>query len=523
MRAQRASVRSHRRTCGSALVAADFKTDGIARHLRTFLEKAGNDHVQLPRRSPSLPTFEQILSPAVTFAVKRLRRVAPLAIKEIFTASVWSDLGQHLMKRLMFALRPTLSFEQNVAKAVTRSLDGKNGAQAVEINLLQTIGAFPGLLETAAQLIAAWIDAQRHLFSCLLRDKKIISTTFLRRQKQLRITSLEPGLSDPHDGGRTVTAIRFVGNRRVIYKPRSSDGEERWFAALRWLNGNGFGISFRVPHLISREDCSWMEFLRRSNCQSCEAVRLFYFRWGAQAAVAQILGVSDLHRENWLAAGAQPLLLDAELVGKAEQGSRYYNGKMLNQLPALLETGLLPLTSGDRVGLYTGFAPLDAAILRKAPLSCWPRYRNVLQQPRKFVADLVHGFAAAVEILATPDSARTFFREIICRPSRNTRATRVLLRSSAEYVRLLRQSLNPMNMTSRTRRWQWLVEKCCASSLNGSVGLAEAAALRRCDLPKFAAPRPISWTQFSAAVAQLTASPRLLRRRVLLGTRNRHR
>jgi lantibiotic modifying enzyme len=473
--------------------------------------------------------LDEILMPAVRFAIAQLRRITPPAAEKVLTKSAWNDLNRDLFARLALALTPTLRLQQTAAKAVTRSLPvDHNGrrrrARHGNITLLETIIEFPDLLETAAQLISAWIDAQRELFARLLQDKADLCSSFLHAREPFRIAHVRPRLSDPHDGGRTATMVEFIGDRRVIYKPRRPDREKLWFEALRWLNRNGIRVSFRAPKMLSRPDYVWMEFLQTKGCKSFAAVRLFYFRWGAQAALAQILGAMDLHRDNWLAIGSQPILVDAELIGDAETtSSREKRGSNHRQfLPALLQTGLLPLVSGDRAGFYRGIAPLDGAILKDAPPKCWPRYGRTSQEPSTYVSDLLRGFEAVVGIFATPGLARKFFREVILRAPWNKEG-RVLLRASAVYGRLLRESFEARNMICAGERWRRLVGECCASAVNRRVGLAEARALLRSDIPKFMMPRrpPPSWRGFLAGIAELKRSSRLLRGRVLLRTRIR--
>jgi lantibiotic modifying enzyme len=102
------------------------------------------------------------------------------------------------------------------------------------------------------------------------------------------------------------------------------------------------------------------------------------------------------------------------------------------------------------------------------------------------------------------------------------RDRRVLLRASAAYARLLRQSFEARNMVSPSERWRRLVRECCVSAGSRRIGLAEARALLRCDIPKFTTRRrivPVPQNELSAAIAELKDSSRLLRRRVLLGTR----
>jgi lantibiotic modifying enzyme len=98
---------------------------------------------------------------------------------------------------------------------------------------------------------------------------------------------------------------------------------------------------------------------------------------------------------------------------------------------------------------------------------------------------------------------------------------RLLLRPTAQYARLLRESCEARNMLAAGERWRRLVRKCCASAAKRRIGIAEARALLRCDIPKFTTRRkaiPASWKQFSAIIAELERTPRLLRRRVLLGS-----
>jgi lantibiotic modifying enzyme len=133
------------------------------------------------------------------------------------------------------------------------------------------------------------------------------------------------------------------------------------------------------------------------------------------------------------------------------------------------------------------------------------------------VNDLVGGFEGVAEIFAKPDRAREFFDEIILPLSRTTNG-RVLFRASSGYANILRESLEPSKMISVGDRWRWLARECCASAPNRRIGLAEARALLRCDIPKFVARRKIyspSRKAFSTEVAALKDAARVLRNRVL--------
>jgi lantibiotic modifying enzyme len=231
-----------------------------------------------------------------------------------------------------------------------------------------------------------------------------------------------------------------------------------------------------------------------------------------------------VHRENWLAEGSQPILVDAELIAEAEPilSRAGAKSKYRPSLPTLLQTGLLPLVSRDRAGFYRGIAPLDSAISQTPLPTCWPRYRRSFQEPSKYVSDLVRGFAAVANLFDDPQIVQRFYHEVILRSGGQSH--RVLLRATAQYVRLLRNSCEARNMLSTGERWRRVVRECCASAANRRVGVAEARALLSCDIPKFMTRRRAlvaSWKQFSTAIAELKSAPRLLRRRVLLGAQHR--
>ena len=487
----------------------DFKTARIARDLETFLKARRARSIRLCENTSI--HLQTIASPAVKFGIALLR--ARFATK-IAARSVWKELGEHLSARLTFALGPTFRLQDAAAKAVARS----DSTVRTEITLRETMLAFPGVLDVAARIISAWLDAQRELLNRVLSDEASLKKYFIRPKRRFRVVHIRPGLSDPHDFGRTVTFVRFPENRRVVYKPRSADRELLWFESLRWLNRNGFSLSFRTPKLIPRENYCWMELVASRSCKTLRAVRDFYVRWGAQAALAQLLLATDLHRENWVPAGSQPVLADAELIGDAVAPRKAGRSLAHRRFPLLLQTGLLPLTLRDRLGSYEAMGPFDGRIPSSIPPDCWPKYNQVRQEPRKYVRELARGFEVVAKIFGNSTASTKFFHEVIA-PHNNCKTRRVLLRPSAQYARLLRASLEPIHLSSAESRWRYLLKLCSAKCANSEVALAEAEALLWCDIPKIemrATTPLVSWERFSAAVAELQNSVRLFRSRVLL-------
>lgn len=433
----------------------------------------------------------------------------------MLTRSAWKSLERHLNGRLRFSLSSALHLEEIAIRAIAHSR-GRNRPNAELAQEL--IRDFPGSLEVIARLMSSWLEAQRELLSRLSRDQTAIQKKFFRTVATLRVVSIRPGMSDPHDRGRSVTLIEFTGRRRVVYKPRPCCGEQIWYEGLSWLGLNGTGCWFRRPGILPRKNYAWMEFLPVRGCASSNSVHGFYFRWGAQSALAQVLGVCDLHRENWIALGSHPVLVDAEMMGAAKSNRGERRPIDSRMARAFLNTGLIPLTARDGVGRYRAVAPFDMMSFGRPPTHCWPRYKGRLQAPARYVDDLVNGFEAAARVLEKPALGKSFFNQVLL-PLPSVRVRR-LLRATAEYAGILRDSLDATKMISSAERWRWLKQECCATVATRRIAHAEAVALRRCDIPRFTgSARSLSWPQFCTAVAELKCSARVLRRRVLLVSR----
>ena len=507
-------------TPSRARLILDSEVTQLAADLKTFLQSATTRSLGKAKSISRASSIDRVLAPAADFAVSQLRQELRGTQTGMATRA-WEDLKQNISGRLAFALGPTLGFHRTLAKNVARGLKHTaSHCHQTDVTLLESFAEFPDMLDTAARWISSWIAAKRELFARLFGDQENLSAIFFSRRRPLRVVRICAGLSDPHDGGRTVTMIQVAGSLRVIYKPRRCDGELFWFEALRWLNRNGIRLGFRVPKILAREEYFWMEFLRTAECRNVSQVRRFYFRWGVQAALAQILGAMDLHRDNWLAVGSQPILVDAELIGDAKAAPET-KASLDRHLAPVLRTGLLPITGRDRAGFYRGIAPLDEAVLKAAPANCWPRCQGTRQKPSRYVHELAAGFQAVTDLFSSKRVQKDFFSEVMLRIPRKIRA---LPRATREYARLLHESLEARNMFPAGQRRRFLIRECLAAAVNQSVAYAEAGSLLLGDIPKFSARQSLGFLSrksFFARVTELKRSLRLLRSRVLVGTSGR--
>jgi lantibiotic modifying enzyme len=440
--------------------------------------------------------------------VDRLRNNVTKAEKYL-ADSAWRDFARHLEWWLLILLRSALSTK--VAIAVFR--DGKKtetfsrnlGVTASNLSLQEFFQLLPGAKETVDLVVKDWVRAQRLMLTRLERDRKSLSS-IVSDIANKPIKHITPGLSDPHDRGQTVTILQFANGPRIVYKPRACEGERIWFSALQWLNENGFRPGFQIPKLIARGNYCWMSFVGHRACKSKQAVRRFYFRWGAQAAIAQLLGCADLHRQNWIAAGEHPVLIDGEMIGDAfSPCSRHAVDRHLHPL---LRTGLLPIFESDGVGRYDGIAPFDSSGRRKEQNVFWPIYRGRAQQPDKYVNEIADGFKAAACFICHPRN-RKRFKQFILQAARR-KNLRLLKRATVQYRQILDESLHPYYLQKRGDRVKYLLERCGGDQI-------EADCLVRCSVPRFTTRLNPKAARSVPALGVMLDSAKLLHSRIARG------
>src|SRR5207245_7487967 len=124
--------------------------------------------------------------------------------------------------------------------------------------LISLFKNFPVLAKLWSLLISQWRD---HIAELLLRfsaDRVAVSRTFFAARPVDKILNIRPGLSDPHNKGRSVMLLQCHASS-IIYKPRSGHGEQEWFSFIRYLNAGSFRPKLKAARVLCRDGYCWME------------------------------------------------------------------------------------------------------------------------------------------------------------------------------------------------------------------------------------------------------------------------
>ena len=125
---------------------------------------------------------------------------------------------------------------------------------------------------------------------------------------------------DSHCGGRTVIRCVTDGGTKLIYKPHSLKKDEIYQNLFGELCRRT-GLTAFFCRVLDRGSYGWSQYLRHAPCADREGAGRYYERMGIHLFLCMLLNGSDMHRENILAVGEYPVILDMEtLPGVREKG-----------------------------------------------------------------------------------------------------------------------------------------------------------------------------------------------------------
>lgn len=128
----------------------------------------------------------------------------------------------------------------------------------------------------------------------------------------LRVVTRGPG--DSHQRGNMVRVLHFVDGARVVYKPRGIGASLALADLVAWLNAAVPRLGLRTPIVHPRGGYGWMEFIAPAPLNDIGAAAAYYRRLGALLALLHVVHATDMHCENIIAVGDQPLVVDAETL-----------------------------------------------------------------------------------------------------------------------------------------------------------------------------------------------------------------
>jgi len=418
---------------------------------------------------------------------------------------------------LELAIRPAL-LEAEIAER----LNGTTKAYHDYIRALSTmavrrdlIGTYPGLALSLDETCARWLETSSEFLARFVSDLEDLRIRFgLPRDASLR--SAKYADSDPHEGGRRVVILQFGEGVRLVYKPRPLRVFALYQAALGWLNTQGFSPEIRVQAVFDRGLWGWVEFVSPKSCDRRSEVQHFYRRLGGQLALLHLLGATDCHHENLIAAADHPQLVDIETLFRPQltqrTGSNADATAAMKVVDSVLSTGLLPSPCNVN-GSISDLSGMGARSFQETPLEAFqvrddgsgracvahdlyrvgrtfnrPRLSGTEVEPLSFAQEIREGFQEAYSLLSRSSDQLVLDGGLLAKFQ--DAEVRVLLRSTSTYASLLRESRHPTGLYdggTRDRILGHLWRVTNATLELSGVRESEFQQLRQGDIPFFRA------------------------------------
>jgi len=370
---------------------------------------------------------------------------------------------------------------------------------------------FPVLQRLIAETCIGWSAEADEFAGRLLADGVRLREFFGVEPEAVLVSA---PLGDRHAGGRAVRKCTF-GQTSLAYKPRSADLHARLEDLFEELRQAGMNV--KVPAVLNRGSHAWIEWITSSPVDSAAGARNYYRNFGSLSAVVWCLSGTDMHAENILAAGEEPVLIDVETLLSPQFG-----GDTKPETPLAMEayenspvsTGIFPhrfdvlnggrepditalgtcfqqkaVASGHRVVVH-GTGRLERLQVRTQVEigNCSPqRLDGTRWEARPFVDAFLGGFEQALRILANLSVDGPLSASSLQQRFRGVRL-RVLLRSTAEYGELLSASAHPALLTDAWKRDLQLcnlVDLCLRSESRSPALAYEIESVCRGEVPAF--------------------------------------
>ncbi|MFB7665885.1 type 2 lanthipeptide synthetase LanM family protein [Kitasatospora sp. NPDC056138] len=469
--------------------------------------------------------FAAVLAPFTETAARRLTAapewaaVEALADLDALRACFTAQLAAGLVR----LARRTLVLELNVMR-VTGRLAGASGEARFADFVRQASGRtrltalvteYPVLARLLAQTCRHTVDAWAELLGRFAGDRAALVTAVLGSTDPGRLVHLAIGAGDRHQRGRAVALLRFEQGRRLVYKPRPLTVHRHFNDLVHRLNALLPDTGLRTLAVLPRPGYGWAEFAEPAPCTDHDGLDLFYRRLGVLLALLHLLSGTDIHYENLVACGDQPVLVDLETLfhpalGRPEPPGGDPALRLLTSsvhriallpFPLIGAHGVLDLSGlgGDRdsvlpmdvagwdspgtdeMRLVRGPARFPGAVNR-------PRLNGVDADPGDHAEALLSGFRAGYHALADaagelagPDGLLALFA---------TDTTRVVVRPTRSYAALLDESTHPdvlRDALDRDRLLDLLWRESADDPVRRPLVTAELAELWAGDVPLFAA------------------------------------
>lgn len=363
---------------------------------------------------------------------------------------------------------------------------------------------YPTLARLLAERILFAINNLRFFFDSLVDSSHDLESVF-NIKKPFRITKFQTSKSDYHNKGKS-TIILEINHFALVYKYHNNDVLKNYNTILSFIEKNNKDFSLYKSKNIIKQEYSIEEYISNEGCNDNDEIIEYYNNYGYLTALTYWLGATDLHKDNLIAKGKYPVLIDVEtLLGNEERRtySKDFSKIKYFESNSVISTGMLPMAKYWKKQLdYSalngikqklpykvrkllnadsskiGYELCDSYML---PANNIPKLNNSRITYENYSQYIESSFEKM--LLWLQKNGNKLYQQIL-KHFNHTRI-RVVLRDTQDYYNFLDFSTHPSCMIDYIEREKIFENLWSNSFIDSKVAQYEVAALCRHDIPYF--------------------------------------
>jgi len=383
----------------------------------------------------------------------------------------------------------------------------KNLSKPAELSIF--LKKYPVVQELLLNIVNNNISFYLEFFIRLKAD--FVRITALLNTTEVTLIHFEQ-LGDSHCRGRKtlLLTLKKTGTLNssmfIIYKPRPVTLDKKFQELLKFVNSSYEKIFFKATKIIDMKNYGWVEFIEHTPIKKGYEEK-FYYRLGYLLGLIYSLNGLDMHFENIIAHGDQPVLIDLECLFSMPINEQQFNEPFW---PKVHETAIIPNLKKDN-HIHYDFSTLlfhcnqtspntffeliwcdeyNVKIARKTlkikPAKNNPYYQDfsaIELSPLHYKPDIISGFKAYYTFILKNKEAfsnliKTNFTDCV---------KRVIFRATLTYDKLMIESYHPKLLSNKQHYLDYLnqINRHLKKGMYHTVSLSEKNDILQGDIPYF--------------------------------------
>ncbi|WP_239733404.1 MULTISPECIES: type 2 lanthipeptide synthetase LanM [Mammaliicoccus] len=238
--------------------------------------------------------------------VYNLKNVSKISVNDLFYSNIKVNLleliKQNSLKHLLIDYQETY---ENTFKSKDSNALIKSYVRSYTHNLHNS----SPLIQQLNKRVDFYLDYIYEISENFEQDRLHIPNV----SKSSKLSDIHIDLGDSHNNGRTVAIVYLDSATKLLYKPKSLKPDLFYFNILRFY-AESLEFDPYIPFILDKETYGWQEYIDYEYMKSDNEAKKYYYDLGVQTQILYALNANDMHYENIISKGNQPVFIDLETI-----------------------------------------------------------------------------------------------------------------------------------------------------------------------------------------------------------------